>query len=97
MNLSGAWVASCIADSRDFSVTVEAGRTDWLLELASLPLRAGRYYLSVTLCAADGSLLAVWHKGHQLAIVGTHPGIVGDCQLSLRAWSPCIEREVSLP
>jgi len=96
MNLSGAWVASCIADSSDFSVTVEAGRTAWKLELASLPLRAGRYYLSVTLCAADGSLLAVWHKGHQLAIVGTHPGIVGDCQLSIASWAPRAQHESSL-
>lgn len=88
LNLSGAYVASCVVDSSDHGVEIGTGRSNWRMEFASLPLKPGRYHVSAALSRPDGSLLGVWHKGHRISVRGGHAGTVGDCQLDLRSWTP---------
>jgi lipopolysaccharide transport system ATP-binding protein len=86
LDLAGTHVASCILDSSEFSLTVGDGETRWRIEIASLPLKSGRYLVSFGLSDPDGGLLAVSDKRHEIRISGGHPGIVGECELALRSW-----------
>jgi lipopolysaccharide transport system ATP-binding protein len=83
-NRAGAIVADCVMDSK---ATIGAGKTRSRVEISSLPLKAGRYRLSMSIADAAGEFVAVSHKGHDIVVTGGHLGTVADCQLNVRSWS----------
>ena len=84
---AGAFAADCLVESDEYMVIVKEGANRWTIEIASLPLKAGRYKVSFSVSDSVGEFLAVSYKQHEIIVNGGHSGTVADCQLAIRSWS----------
>lgn len=85
--LSGSFAADCVVDSGNYHVALEQGENSWAVTIATLPLKSGRYKISVSVTDHKGEFLALSFKCHDLVIIGGHPGSVADCQLPVQSWT----------
>jgi lipopolysaccharide transport system ATP-binding protein len=85
--LSGAFAADALVDSDEHRMKVDQGTNRWRIQIASLPLKAGRYQVSFSFADSDGEFLAVSYKCHEIIITGGHLGTVADCQLAIGSWT----------
>jgi lipopolysaccharide transport system ATP-binding protein len=83
-NMAGDFAADCLAENR---TGIGPGKTRSRIELSSLPLKAGRYHVSISIADAAGEFLAFSNKAHEIRVTGGHPGTVADCQLTIRSWA----------
>ena len=86
-NAAGAFAADCVGDSLEHNLRLNQGTTEWVVEIGSLPLRAGRYEISFSITGPKGELLALSYRRHPIAITGGYHAILADCQLALRSWT----------
>jgi lipopolysaccharide transport system ATP-binding protein len=84
LNLAGAYAADSVTKN---ATGIAPGKTRSRIELASVPLRAGRYHLLCSILDAVGEPLAVSYKRHNIMVTGGYPGTVADCQLQVRSWA----------
>ncbi|MBK7955625.1 MAG: ABC transporter ATP-binding protein [Candidatus Accumulibacter sp.] len=89
--LAGTYAADVVVDSVDYGVEVHQGQNAWLIGIPTVPLKAGRYLVSVSVADTRGDFLAVSHKRHALIVRGGHPGTVADCQLGVNMWQAVAE------
>lgn len=85
--LSGSFAADGLVESDEHEMHVEKGVNRWRIQVASLPLKAGRYQVSFSLSDSKGNFLAICFKRHELIITGGHLGTVADCQLAIGSWT----------
>jgi energy-coupling factor transporter ATP-binding protein EcfA2 len=85
-NQHDAFAASCAVSSKNYGVEICAGENSWRIRLSSLPLKPGKYIISMNLADENGCLIAVCHGCHKIVVVGGHVGIVPECQLNLTEW-----------
>lgn len=86
-NRSGSCSADCNFRTEDHGVEIFAGLNRWDVQIASIPLRSGRYHVSFGILDEHGDI-SVWsYKTHQLLVVGAHPAAQGELQLPLGRWS----------
>jgi lipopolysaccharide transport system ATP-binding protein len=83
-NMAGVFTADGVAENRK---GIGPGKTRSRIEIASLPLKAGRYYLSFSIADAAGEFLGFSSKRHEILVTGGHPGTATDCQLDVRSWT----------
>lgn len=85
-NASGAFAADCNLQSEQHSIKIHSGPNVWRFQIPSLPLKRGRYKISINIIDPFGEMLVWSYKQHSLEVVGGYPGAVSDCQLQIRHW-----------
>jgi lipopolysaccharide transport system ATP-binding protein len=86
LNQGGAYVASAVINSDDFSISLKNGDNFWRITLSSVPLKEGDYYLSYGLADINGKLLTVAYKSNKISIYGGSIAGVSDCLLHINKW-----------
>jgi len=89
--ISGALTADNNYSSVDNGIWIDPGQNSWVVELAGLPLKNGKYRISFNIISQSGDLLVWSYKQHDVQVVGAYVGAAADCQLPLEKW----EREKS--
>lgn len=85
-NRAGACSADCNFRSEDHGIHIAEGINRWRVELASVPLRSGRYHISFGVLDERGDI-AVWsYKQQGIEVVGAHAAAQGELQLQLAGW-----------
>jgi hypothetical protein len=86
-SVSGAVAADCNFPSADCKIAIEPGSNTWIVEIASLPLKNGKYRISFNIIDQCGDILVWSYKRHEVAVIGAYAGAVADCQLPLGKWA----------
>lgn len=85
-NLSDAFVASTKNSSEDFQIKIDAGEILWNIELSSIPVKRGKYFLNVGLISEKGKILALSRNQYRFNIEDGYPALPSDCHLNLVKW-----------
>jgi lipopolysaccharide transport system ATP-binding protein len=85
-NRSGAYVAVGVKNSQSFGIELHKGENEWSCRIANIPLRNGRYPVTVHLIDRIGKYLAIEVNCRVLKIDRANDGIPGECQLQLIQW-----------
>ena len=87
---SGEIVAEVNQKSTDYRINLEKGINHLLLEIAVIPLRAGKYRLGLNLIDRHGDLIVWSYKEYALHVIGGDFAANTDCQLPVSQWSKVI-------
>ena len=85
-NQSGGYAAVGLSNSQSFGIELRKGENEWLCRLANIPLRNGRYPITVHLIDRLGKYIAIEANCRDLKIDHANDGIPGECQLQLLSW-----------
>jgi hypothetical protein len=88
-NISGAVVADCNYSSENNQIAIEPGANLWSIQIASLPLKNGKYIFALNIIDQTGDLLVWSYKNHRIQVTGAYAGAFPDCQLPLGKWDCC--------
>jgi lipopolysaccharide transport system ATP-binding protein len=81
---------SCVADGNvpllNQSLEIAEGVTIWDLQIDSIPLKTGRYYMSFAIVDNFGELIVWSHKKHKITFFGSHPAAQSDVQIRVSKW-----------
>lgn len=80
-NSAGDFAADCNFESKNLSIEIKPGLNVWRLVFPGLPLKRGRYKISINVIDPFGAMLIWSHKQIQLQVVGGYGGAISDCQL----------------
>jgi hypothetical protein len=93
-NATGAIVAEANHRSTEFEIALSPGANVFLLDIASIPLRAGRYQIGCNIIDRHGDLIAWSFKQQSVIVIGGAPMSNSDCQLVLSNWTRAVCGEV---
>jgi lipopolysaccharide transport system ATP-binding protein len=82
-NQSGGFAAVGVKNSQSFGIELRKGKNEWSCRVANIPLRNGRYPITVHLIDRVGQFIAIESKEKDIIVTGANEAIPGDCQLSL--------------
>jgi lipopolysaccharide transport system ATP-binding protein len=85
-NQSGGYAAVGLSNSQSFGIEIRQGENEWICRLANIPLRNGRYPVTVHLIDRLGKYIAIEANCRDLKIDRANDGIPGECQLQLLSW-----------
>lgn len=85
-NQSGGFAAVGLSNSQSFGIELRKGENEWRCRVANIPLRNGRYPVTVHLIDRVGKFIAIEANCRALMIVRANNGIPGECQLQLISW-----------
>jgi lipopolysaccharide transport system ATP-binding protein len=85
-NQSGGYAAVGLSNSQSFGIELCKGENEWLCRLANIPLRNGRYPITIHLIDLLGKYIAIETNCRYLKIERANDGIPGECQLELINW-----------
>jgi lipopolysaccharide transport system ATP-binding protein len=88
-NASGAVAADCNYSSENNQIAIEPGANLWSIQIASLPLKNGKYIFALNIIDQTGDLLVWSYKNHGIQVTGAYAGAFPDCQLPLGKWECC--------
>jgi lipopolysaccharide transport system ATP-binding protein len=80
---SDQYLASHMLSPEENSCVLQAGENCCEMNFASMPLRPGKYRLSVGITDVSGQLLAVWANGLEFETTGGSIACVATCQLNV--------------
>jgi hypothetical protein len=83
-NQSGGYAAVGSNSSQSFGIELRKGENEWLCRLANIPLRNGKYPVTVHLIDRMGQFIALESKAQNILVHGANDTIPGECQLSIR-------------
>jgi lipopolysaccharide transport system ATP-binding protein len=82
-NQSGGYAAVGLSNSQSFGIELRKGTNEWSCRVANIPLRNGRYPITVHLIDRIGQFIAIESRVKDISVIGANETIPGDCQLSL--------------
>jgi hypothetical protein len=85
-NQSGGYAAVGLSHSQSFGIELRKGENEWSCRVANIPLRNGRYPITVHLIDGTGKFLVVEENCKKLVIYKANDNIPGDCQLQMINW-----------
>jgi hypothetical protein len=85
-NQSGGYAAVGLSHSKSFGIELRKGENEWRCRVANIPLRNGRYPITVHLIDGAGKYIAIEAKCRDLKIEHANDGIPGECQLQIVNW-----------
>jgi lipopolysaccharide transport system ATP-binding protein len=85
-NQSGGYAAVGLSHSQSFGIELRKGENEWRCRVANIPLRNGRYPITVHLIDRIGKFIAIEANCRDLKIERANDGIPGECQLELLNW-----------
>jgi hypothetical protein len=85
-NQSGGYAAVGVKNSQSFGIELRKGENEWRCRVANIPLRNGRYPITVHLIDQIGKFIAIEANCRDLKIERANDGIPGECQLELLTW-----------
>jgi lipopolysaccharide transport system ATP-binding protein len=85
-NQSGGYAAVGVRNSQSVGIELRKGENEWRCRVANIPLRNGRYPITVHLIDRIGKFIAIEANCRDLKIERANDGIPGECQLELLNW-----------
>jgi lipopolysaccharide transport system ATP-binding protein len=85
-NQSGGYAAVGLTHSQSFGIELRKGKNEWSCRVANIPLKNGRYPITVHLIDGTGKFLVVEENCKKLVIYKANDNIPGDCQLQMINW-----------
>lgn len=92
-NASGSMVAASDCTARSSGIWIHPGKNVWKIQVATIPLRRGRYLLALNLIDSVGDIIVWSYKQKHLQISSHSRTLDAYCQLPIAFWQDLTDRE----